>query len=164
METMFYEVMGVRFSEDLRKLYKRIQRPTIEPDIALEDMLSEWVRDVSSPGAFYCDLSVFKTVYQIEARSATRSGKSTFIVRVDTKPEQGNKRGSVMKQLGMAIPGNLRRGDLFTRSSPNQYMLMLHSLTYDNCNMLVNRILRYLDDKRQSMIEGISIVALEPID
>jgi hypothetical protein len=161
---MFYEVMGVRFSEDLRKLYNRIQRPKIEPEVPLEDMLTDWVRDVVSPGAFYCDRRVFRTVYQIEARSANRSGKSTYIVRIDTKHEQGNKRGGVMMQLGMAIPGNLRRGDLFTRSSPNQYMLMLQSLTYDNSNMLVKRILRSLDEKRQSMIEGVSVVALKPIE
>jgi hypothetical protein len=164
METMFYEVMGVRFSEDLRKLYNRIQRQTIELDMSLENMLADWVRDVSSPGAFYCDLSVFKTVYQIEARSAKRSGKSTYIVRIDTNQEQGNRRGGVMKQLGMAIPGNLRRGDLFTRSSPNQYMLMLHNLSYENCSMLVGRILRSLDEKRQSMITESSIVGLVPIE
>jgi tetratricopeptide (TPR) repeat protein len=163
METMFYEIMGVRFSEDLRKLHNQIIRPAVDEELSLEEILDEWLKGVDYPGAFYCDLSVFKTVYQIEARNAYRSGKSSFIVRIDTKQELGDKRLGVMKQLGMVIPGNLRRGDLFTRTSPNQYMLMLHNLTYENCKMLVDRILRSLDAKRLARISDTSIKPLIPI-
>ena len=164
METMFYEVMGVSFSESLRKLYNQIQRPAVKEGVSLGDMLEEWLQGADFPGAFYCDLSVFKTVYQIEARSASRSGKSIFIVRIDTRHEPGERRMSVMKHLGMSIPGSLRRGDLFTRSSPGQYMLMLHSLTYEDCKSLVNRILRSLDAQKLARILGTSIIPLTPID
>jgi len=164
METMFYEIMGVRFSEDLRKLHNQIIRPAVDEEMSLEEMLDEWLKGVDFPGAFYCDLSVFKTVYQIEARNAFRSGKSTFIVRIDTKQEPGDKRIGVMKQLGMVIPCNLRKGDLFTRTSPNQYMLMLHNLTYENCKMLVDRILRTLDTKRLARISDTTIKPLIPIE
>ena len=163
MELMFYEVMGVKFSEELRKLYNLIQRPVIDEALPLEEMLEDWLRDGDFPGAFYCDLSVFKIVYQIEARSAYRSGKSTYIVRIDALSDPKCKRGGVMKQLGMIIPGSLRRGDLFTRSSPNQYVLMLHNLTYENCKMLVNRIMRTLDSKKTPKIAGTTIRALIPI-
>ena len=164
METMFFEVMGVSFSESLRKLYNQIQRPAVKEGIALSDMLDEWRQGADFPGAFYCDLSVFKTVYQIEARSASRSGKSIYIVRIDTKHEPGERRMSVMRHLGMMIPGSLRKGDLFTRSSPSQYMLMLHSLTYEDCKSLVNRILRSLDAQKLAKILGTSIIPLVPID
>ena len=164
METMVYEVVGVSFSESLRKLYNQIQRPALKEGQTLEETLDEWLLGNDFPGAFYCDLSVFKTVYQIEARSASRSGRATYVARIDTRHEPGEKRGSVMKQLGMSIPGSLRKGDLFTRSSPNQYMLMLHNLTYEDCKMLVNRILRSLDAKKLSKIVGTTIKALTPIE
>ena len=164
METMVYEVIGVNFSESLRKLYNQIQRPALMEGQPLEETLDDWLQGNDFPGAFYCDLSVFKTVYQIESRSAARSGRATYIARIDTKHEPGDKRGSVMKQLGMVIPGNLRKGDLFTRSSPSQYMLMLHYLTYEDCKMLVNRILRSLDAKKLSRIVGTTIKALIAVD
>ena len=169
METMFYEIMGVRFSEDLRKLHNQIIRPAVNEELSLEEMLEDWLKGVDFPGAFYCDLSVFRAVYQIESRNAYRlsnaykSAKSTFIVRIDTKQEVGERRVGVMKQLGMVIPASLRRGDLFTRASPNQYLLMFKNLSYENCKMLVDRILRSLDAKRLSKISEISIKPLIPI-
>ena len=164
METMFYEVMGVSFSESLRKLYNQIQRPAVKEGTSLSDILDEWRQGADFPGAYYCDLSVFKTVYQIEARSAARSGKSIYIVRIDTRHDPAERRMSVMKHLGMTIPSSLRKGDLFTRSSPGQYMLMLHSLTYEDCKTLVNRILRSLDAQKLARILGTSIISLIPID
>ena len=164
METMFYEIMGVKFSEDLRKLHNQILRPSVDDELSLEETLDEWLKGADFPGVFYCDLGIFKTVYQIEARNARRSGKSTFIVRIDTKHELGDRRVGVMKKLGMAIPGNLRKGDLFTRTSPNQYMLMLHNLSYENCKMLIDRILRNLDARSLEKISDTTIKPLVPID
>jgi len=163
MEIMYYDVLGVNFSESLRSLYKYISHPVIKEGITLEDLLTEWVEGADSPGAYYCDLSVFKTLYQVEARSLSRSGKSAFIVRFETKHEPGTKNGDVMAKLGTAIPGCLRTGDLFTRSGPNQYMLMLHNLTYEHCKTVISRILYTLDAKYLPKVIGTSIKPVKPI-
>jgi two-component SAPR family response regulator len=163
METMFFDVMGASFSQNLRKLYNQIERPRLNEGISLDELLNDWLKDIDHAGAFYCDLSVFKAVCQIEARSIFRSGKSIYIVSIDTKPETGDKRSGVMKQLAMSIPSSLRQGDLFTRSGPNQYLLMLRSLTYEDCKMLIKRIIRTLDSRRASKIVGTSIQAINPV-
>lgn len=163
MESMFYDELGVDFSEDLRALYSLIQQSDIKEQISLEATLKEWAESADFPGAFYCDLSVFRIVYQIEARSTYRSGRTTFIVRFDTKLEPKAKSGGVMAQLSIAITQTLRKGDLFTRSSPNQYMLMLHKLTYENCKLLVNRILQAVDSKYLPKITGTTIRPIKPI-
>ena len=163
METMFYDELGVDFSDNLRALYSKIQQPEIKDGISLEGTLKEWLDEADFPGAYYCDLSVFKIVYQLEARSTSRSGRTTFIVRFDTRHEPKLKDGGVMKQLGLAIADTLRKGDLFTRSGHDQYMLMLHKLTYENCKMLVNRILRGLDSKYLPKIVGTWVKPITPI-
>ena len=163
MEAMFYDVMGVSFSENLRALHEQILRPEIKEETPLDSVLNDWLDGADFAGAYYCDLSVFKTVYQIEARSMSRSGRTAYIVRFDTKHEKEGKDSGVMQQLGRAIPVNLRKGDLFTRASPNQYMLMLHSLTYENCKMLVSRILHTLGSKYISRVAGTSIRPVKPI-
>jgi len=163
MEAMFYDVLGVTFSDSLRSLYPQLQRPESHEGAPLENVLGEWLEGANFPGAFYCDVSVFKTVYQIEARSAVRSGRTAYIVRFETKQKSGEKDGGVMKQLSQVIPLCLRKGDLFTRASPSQYMLMLNSLTYENCMMLASRILNSLDAKYQSKVAETSIRPVRPI-
>jgi len=163
-ESMFYDVLGVHFSDNLRALYNQIQRPLVKDGVPLETLLNEWLEGANTPGAFYCDLSEFKTMYQIESRSVPRSGRTAYIVRFDTKHEPTIKGGSVMKQLGIAIPGNLRMGDLFTRSGPSQYMLMLHSLTYEDCKSLIDRIMYALDARYLPRIIGTSIKPVLPIE
>ena len=163
METMFYDVLGVSFSDNLRMLYSHIQRPVIKEGASLEAVLDEWIDGADFHGAYYCDLSEFRTLFRIESRSVPRSGRTAYIVRIDTKHEPNSKNGGVMKQLGMVIPGNLRMGDLFTRASPSQYMLMLHSLTYENCKELINRILHSLDSKHLNKIIGTTVKPVKPL-
>ena len=162
MERMFSDFLGVSFSENMRNLYDQIQKPEIVGGQPLEDVLNEWLDGADFPGAFYCDLSLFKTMYQIGSRSIARSGKGAYLVRLDTRKEPGAKDGGVMKQLGMEIPGRLRMGDLFTLASPNQYLIMLHNITEDDCNTLVTRIKSSIDEKYLTKIEGTTIMPVIP--
>ena len=163
MESMFFDVLGVNFSDKLRSLYNQIQHPEVKKELTLDELIDEWLLDADFPGAYYCDASIFKTLFQIESRSVPRSGRTAFIVRFDTRHEPNVKDGGIMKQLGMAIPGCLRMGDLFTRYGPNQYMLMLYSLTYEDCKMLINRILRAIDSKFLPNLIGTSICHISPL-
>ena len=164
METMFFDVLGVSFSDRLRDLYTQIQRPELAEGASLDSILNGWLDGADYPGAYYCDISVFKMIYQIEARSAARSGRTAYIVRFEVKHEAGAKDGGVMKHLGKVIPLSLRKGDLFTRAAHGQYLLMLHSLTYENCKMLVSRILNTLDSRYLSKIIGTTIKPVTPIE
>ena len=162
-EAMFYDVLGVSFSEELRLLYTSIQRPELGECTTLENLLEQWLQGADFPGAYHCDLSEFKTIVQIESRSVPRSGRTAYIVMLDTKHEAEAKNGGIMGQLSTIIPKNLRMGDLFTRSCPCQYLIMLHSLTYEDCKMLVNRILQDLDSKYLSKVVGTTIKPLKPL-
>ena len=154
METMFFDVLGVNFSDSLRALYSVISHPDIEKAMSLGELLEEWCMDADYPGAYYCDAGIFRTLFQIEARSVPRSGRTAFIVRFDTVHEPTKRDGGVMKALSRIIPKCLRMGDLYTRYSPNQYIIMLYSLTYEDCKMLVNRILSEVGSKySQKVIE-----------
>ena len=164
METMFYDVLGVNFSDNLRALYSKIQFQETKSQMPLENLLGEWLDDADFPGAYYCDASIFKALYQIEARSVPRSGRTAFIIRFDTKHEPKGKDSGIMKQLGTAIPGCLRMGDLYTRSSPSQFMILLYSLTQEDCTMLINRILRAIDSKYLPNLIGTQFKHITPIE
>jgi len=164
MEDMFYDVLGVSFSDNLHELYTQIERPEIDEDLSLEDLMNKWLDNSDFSGAYYCDLIVFRTVYQIEARSGLRSGRPAYIVRFETKQVPAQKGVTVMDQLAVSIPVALRKGDLYTRAGPRQYMMMLRNLTYENCKMLVERILGTLNTKQLSNISGTSIKPIIPFE
>jgi len=166
METMFFDILGVDFSDSLRELYSEIRQPDIEANARLEDVLSDWGQGADFPGAYYVDASVFKIICQIEARSKPRSGRSTFLVRFDTNhaPKSNKNNGNgVMHQLGKAIQKHIRMGDLFTRYGPSQYMIMLFSLTYEDCKMIVDRIMRVIDIKHLEDIKASHITLIGAI-
>ncbi|MCL2391260.1 MAG: winged helix-turn-helix domain-containing protein [Oscillospiraceae bacterium] len=162
VEAMFFDVLGVNFSDNLRALYAQIQRPDSTIGTSLETLIDGWLKGSNFPGAYYCDLSEFKTIVQIESRSVPRSGRTAYVVMFETKHDADAKSVQAMKQLGEIIPSNLRMGDLFTRPSPSQYIVLLHSLTYEDCKMLVNRILHDLDSKYLPKIAGTTIKPLMP--
>ena len=164
-EQLFFNAMGIEMSDNLRALFSDMQHLAGARDIPLDDVLAAWHNSADFEGAFYCDFIVFKTIYQIEARSLARSGRTAYIVRIDTKSvQQTSKVENVMQRLGKVIPATLRKGDLFTRSAGNQYMLMLHNLTYENCVDLTNRILESLESKHLSKITATTIRPIIPVE
>ena len=162
-EAMFYDVLGVNFSDNLRELQNRLQRPDKKEDIPLENTLTEWLHGADFPGAYYCDVSVFKSVCQIEARSAARSGRTAYIIRFDIVEHDDAVNSNLEKQLGATIPQTLRKGDLFTLSAPGQFMVMLNSLKYEDCRMLIDRILGAMDLSNLHKMIKTSIKPIKPI-
>ena len=163
-EQLFFDTMGVELSDNLRSIFSDMQHLGEARDIPLDDVLEGWRND-NLQGAYYCDLIVFKTIYQIEARSLVRTGRTVYIVRIDTKfVPKNTKTENIMQRLALVIPTTLRKGDLFTRSAGNQYMLMLHNLTHQNCVDLTNRILQSLDSKHIAKISAMTIRPITPIE
>ena len=55
---------------------------------------------------------------------------------LDNKRQQN----SAMSQLHSAIQYSLRRGDVFTRYSVSQYLIMLPTVSFENGEMVLKRI------------------------
>lgn len=163
LEAVFYNEMGVTFSENLRKIYGEIQNSNVTTTgQQLDEMINEWRDGADFPGAYYCEAGVFKMIYQIEARSLERSGKTVYVIGFETKKGIDGKIG-VMKELRKSISENLRKGDLFTHASSSQYICMLYSLTYENAAVLSNKILSKLSAKQRGKVKTI-IRQVKPID
>lgn len=167
MESMFYDELGVEFSDELHALYGEIQQSGINEHAPLQDVLKDWIDDiVDVPHVYYCDAGDFKILCQIEALSASRTGHTAFVVRFDTKHEPNTKavaKGKgIMNELERAIKACLRKSDIYTRYSPSQYLLLLRRLTYEDCKMLVSRILNKLSSKNLPDIINTSIMHISP--
>ncbi|MFV0401930.1 MAG: BTAD domain-containing putative transcriptional regulator [Oscillospiraceae bacterium] len=169
---LFFRELGVGPSAAMREVYKEIVKlsQNVEADlISIQDDLRE---TGATQGAFYCEYEVFKNLYRLEARSAARSGQSIFLSLLTLSGDNPtlsltlDKQNRVMDALSATIQKSLRKGDVYSRFSASQYVLMLPTLTYENCEMVMNRILKRF--RQTCRVKGISVHAtihpLDPVD
>ena len=117
------------------------------PEMNLE-IIKEKLAEEPSAGCFYCEFEFFKAIYRLEARSAARTGQSVYIGLLTLMNASGNDlpnqktMNRVMDALYSTIRRTLRRGDIFTRYSLNQYLIMLPTTTFETSNMVMERLKR----------------------
>jgi DNA-binding SARP family transcriptional activator len=169
---LFFRELGVTPSPAMRTLYMDIAKTVHNIEADIEIIKGELREPIISKGAFYCEYEVFKNLYRLEARTSARSGQSVFICLITALNEKTGEtletktRGKVMDGLHTVIRQSLRKGDVYSRFSASQYVLMLPGLTYENCEMVMSRIhKRY---KQSFRVKGVSIQTriqpLEPVD
>ena len=161
---LFYSELGVIPSEELRAIYNEIVKgvKAIEADILnIKDDLREKAGENGIRGAFFCEYEVFRNVYRREARMLERSGQSIFVALFTVSSVSGgslpqDKNEQMMDILRDVLVGSLRRGDVVSRYSPSQYIVMLPTVTYENSDIIVKRIRKAFSEVYRG-----SVVALE---
>ena len=144
---IYYRFLGSRPPEGIREFYKRIVNAGEELDMDIDKIRMDLSESDSAKGAFVCEYSVFKDIYNLLERSLERLGLTMFIVlcrvgTVDGQPIEPMVMDDVMKKLLCVMRNNLRRGDTISQFSPSQYALLLTTVNYDTCKMVVERIRR----------------------
>ena len=144
---LFFREFGITPSEELTAIYKEVVETSHMPELNLE-IIKEKLTEEPSAGCFYCEFEFFKTIYRLEARSAARTGQSVYIGLLTLMNASGNDlpnqktMNRVMDALYGTIRSTLRRGDIFTRYSLNQYLIMLPTTTFETSNMVMERLKR----------------------
>ena len=140
---LFYDNFGINPSPKLTGLYKEItkQEQTTEGDLSViqEDLKEQYtIRQ-----AYFCDYSVFRNLYQIEARAAERNGLCVFLclITLDSLSKSNEALAEGMKRMATMISTSLRSGDIYSRYSKNQYIIMLPSAGFEDCVKIANRII-----------------------
>lgn len=168
---LFYDELGVRPSDLITGLYHEAvnKNTALERDIKnISDELKE-MTDVM--GAVYCNYEEFKMIYQLEARAALRSGKSVFIalLTVTGKQKKELPRANLdetFEKIKTAVVSSLRKDDVVTRYGRTQFLLMLSNLTYEDSNMVLDRLVKKINDSGlNNSIEVFGqLQSLEPLE
>ena len=135
------------------------------------DVIRERLREQSLPtGALVCDYPTFRMFYQVEARSADRRGDAIHIGILSVSGREGKELSDrslkkAMDQLRTAIHETLRVGDVATRCSASQYILMLVQANFENSRMVCDRVVRHfrLDHPRSPAEVIPTVLPLEPL-
>lgn len=143
---LFYSEFGVNLSEELVDLYKEMLKTSnsIEIDLGvIRDRLQEGDKQ---EGAFYCEYALFKEIYHLERRAVGDTGQSVYLCMISVTNgnnqivENKKHRNAAMTQLHEVIRRSLRRGDVFSRYSVSQYLLLLPAVDYETGEMVLKRI------------------------
>ncbi|MBC8560542.1 BTAD domain-containing putative transcriptional regulator [Fumia xinanensis] len=168
---LFYNELGVCLSDGIKALYQKIisSISAIEMDLSL--ICEDLNESSQQKQAFFCDYEIFKNFYQMQARAMARTGQSINVALLtlsgldQTIPENDILKSS-MQLLKDTILSNLRRADVVSAFSSIQFVLMLPSTTYENAQMICQRIIDKFLAKDPS--EQVKIIAnvrpLKPID
>lgn len=146
MSKLLLSTFGVMPDQESRSLYREALRTvnlhTISPDTLLEQLREPG--PVS--GALLCDYDFFKMLYQAKARMIARSGDAIHIVlltfRGRMKKEVSRRSMELaMDNLETHICHSLRKGDVITRCSSSQFIIMLPQANYENSGMVCRRFI-----------------------
>lgn len=145
----FYErEMGLKPSEDMRHLYKRLLRS--QQTLSSEESLFETLEsDTLIENAFFCEPEVFKSIYELERRRSERA-RSDFSIAVLTIPSISTDRYSQkearINRLIQHLMKHLRKGDTLTRWATEQVVVLLPGVNDDTIKMIIHRVLRMEDE------------------
>lgn len=140
-----------RIYEELKVVSEDIE--DIQADILKRDAALKSGEDTEPHGgSYYCAYASFIDVYHVLRRNMSRRGSSIFMMLctlVDYEgkpiqnPEKLNARSEALKQ---ALYEGLRQGDVFTKYSSSQYLLLLIGTKKEDCSIIYQRLARKLKE------------------
>jgi DNA-binding SARP family transcriptional activator len=155
---LLYKNLGVKPSEKLRSLYFEIMSSgSLDIEMDIETILADLRATPDDSGVFFCDPGFFKLAYRLEARRAARRGASIHFALLTVSTKKGETPqlkllNSTMSHLLDSIKTGLRKGDVVSRYSGSQYMLLLPTANFEDGQMAVDRILTIFSRKHPRSI------------
>lgn len=103
-------------------------------------------------GAYYCEYPSFTDLYRLICREIDRTGQSVFLMMCSIRylDSSGRRSPNAGDILYDAIEFSLRKGDIFTRYSGLQYLIILPGTTSENCDAIFERIRKYFKRRNRN--------------
>ncbi len=168
---LFFNRFGITPSEEFTALYREIKKNRLNAEMDLNVIKGTIKEKGEAAGAFYCEYEFFKEIYRLEARAAERTGQAAYLCLIsvtDSQNLQPNQKVlvSAMAKLQITIQTSLRRGDVFTRFSSSQYLILLPTTNYENGEMVLTRIAKKFrrDNPKAPITLRHKLQPLEPLE
>ena len=147
MSDLLLTNFGIMPAEETRAIYREAVRTVNDRALTPEAMQEQLREPPSQAGAMLCDYDFFRVIYHAEARAVVRNGSAVHIALLSVTGEKGSplprrSLDRVMENLQEIIRTGLRKGDIASRCSVSQYILMLPQANYENSRMVCDRIIR----------------------
>lgn len=148
LEKNMMDQMGLRPSAKVQEQVQKINMQIRGSSKQLWEIRQELEEKGNFQGGFYCNYSTFAWAYRYEIRRTARDGLSHYLLLCSlTEIQEGNSwfqegdgLDTTMEYLREAIAVSLRRTDIYTRYSKNQYLLLMLQMKQEDCSSISQRI------------------------
>ena len=144
--SMLLEELNINPSKDMIALYHKMLNGISFQTETLPEIKDKIKEDSNQNGAYYSSYLGFVDSYRFLVRMIERNGSSVFLLLgslVNSKNlpfDAEDKIEKAAEDFYRAIKHALRRGDLFTRYSKTQFLMLLSGINQENCLIVENRI------------------------
>lgn len=147
MSELLFETFGVMPSDESRQIYRDASRETNDQAVPIGTVREQLRESSNGKGAMFCEYDFFRLLYQVQARAIIRSGEVVHIALLslhgqNRKPLARRSLDVAMENLQELVLGNLRQGDVVTRCSVSQLILMLPQANYENSCAVCQRVIK----------------------
>lgn len=147
MSELLFDTFGVMPSDESRSLYREASRESNDRSVSADTVREHLQEPGIAKGAVLCEYDFFKLLYQVQARAIIRSGDVIHIGLLSMHGADGKAlaRRSLdiaMENLQELVIGSLRQGDVVTRYSASQLIVMLPQANYENSCAVCQRIIK----------------------
>jgi len=171
MSELLFATFGVMPSDESRALYREASRDSGENTIPVGTVRDQLRETNVAKGAMFCEYDFFRLLYQVQARAIIRTGDAVhiglFSVHGHGKKELARRSLDIaMDNLQELAIASLRQGDVVTRCSVSQIIIMLSQANYENSCAVCERILKAFGRQYPHSPADIhySVQPLEPLE
>ncbi len=143
---LFFEELGLSPSPEMLERFHTMSGRIEYEASTLSDIQAGLREEKRAAGAYYCSYPGFMDTYRIVSRMIERTGQSVFLMLCTLTDLAGNpieKEDALEEYTGRmqeAIRRALRRGDSYTKYSPNQFLVLLMGIKQEDCPITQLRI------------------------
>ncbi len=166
----FFAELGISPSEKMMHQFKQMsERVSYKPQV-LNDICGGLKEESEEKGAYYCSFPSFRDTYRLVSRIIERNGQSVYLMLVTLtdgkgRPLQNKERLKVLsEELGHTIKCSLRKGDSYTRYSPNQFLILLVGAKLENCPQIFDRITKYFSREHKTWVQYLEYYVSSVVD
>lgn len=160
---MYYENMGIHYPKKVKAVFEEILSETGEGVTDINGLIQQ-LKELEKPsGTFFCDYQIFRQMYRIEARRVERLGVAEHLVLMTIRKKGISSEGrgeqiphEEMEALEQSIKSCLRTGDVATRYSATQFIILLSMCTYESGLKVAERIIE--NYRKNARRKGLEIV------
>ncbi|MDR3122005.1 MAG: hypothetical protein LBU58_11845 [Clostridiales bacterium] len=168
---MLYREMGIKPTAVLKRSYDRIKKSGGLSHADLAQVQARLNETTGSKGAFYCELDIFRSIYRLESRRMPRNGRSQFLCLAtlssdsDLALETQEAKQEIDTLIRVTV-STLRAGDLVSRWSEDQLIMLLPSITVEDNQKVMRRLEHKFRETKQNQrvrvrLEYTSLMDLE---
>lgn len=143
-----FERAVAKLKENKASLHVAREQKNREKDQYVKDarrIRRELAEQIRKAGAYCQDYETFKGIYRFLERGIIRSGQKACVILLTVVDGQGRsllpyEKDIEMERLGEDICSTLRIGDVYTRYSSSQYLVLVIGTTEEQGDMIGDRI------------------------